>query len=233
VASLFHRGPLAELELLIGYRFRRRGLLERALTHSSYANERGLDEHYERLEFLGDAVLGAVTAEWLFARYPELAEGDLSSRKSRLVSERSLAAWARQIGLGEHLRLGLGEDRSGGRGKRSLLADAMEAVIGAAFLDGGLRAARHIAERMLEEHTVERDDLDLRDPKTRLQEWAQARGGELPVYRLHSESGPDHAKTFVVECRVDGVGEGMGEGRSKKAAEQMAALVLLDAVDRG
>jgi ribonuclease-3 len=224
---LFSRGPLGTLEERLGYRFRRRELLERALTHRSFAYENGLAYNYERLEFLGDAVLGLVTGEWLFSEHPEVAEGALSAQKARLVSERSLARYAREVGLGEQLRLGVGEARSGGKDKRSLLADSMEAVIGAAFVDGGLRAARRIVLPMLDLFSVDDGDADLRDAKTRLQEEAQARGWELPVYRLVAQEGPDHAKVFVIECVVGDQSAARGEGTSKKAAEQTAASAVL------
>jgi ribonuclease-3 len=227
----FSRGPLSSFERRIGYRFRRRELLERALTHRSYVNEKGLDRNYERLEFLGDAVLGLVTGEWLFGEHPEVAEGELSALKGRLVSEKALAEYARLVGLGEHIRLGVGEERSGGRNKRSLLADSMEAVIGAAFLDGGLRGARNVVLPMLGLLSGDSVGGDLRDPKTRLQEKAQAEGWALPAYRGLAEQGPDHAKTFVVECTVGEQFAARGEGRSKKAAEQIAAAAVLDVLE--
>jgi ribonuclease-3 len=227
------RGPLGELERRLGYRFRRREWLERALTHRSFANEQGLAHDYERLEFLGDAVLGLVTAEWLFAEHPEVAEGKLSEGKSRLVSETALAFWARKIGLGKHLRLGVGEERSGGRDKRSLLADSMEAVLGAVFIDGGLKKARKAILPLLNELAAQIREEELRDPKTRLQELAQAGGWGLPVYHLVAEEGPDHEKIFVVECGVDGVAAGKGRGRSKKRAEQAAASEVLEALEVG
>jgi ribonuclease-3 len=231
VMKLFSRGPHAALERRLGYRFRRLELLERALTHRSHANEKGLEHNYERLEFLGDAVLGLIAGEWLFGEHPEVAEGELSALKSRLVSERALARYARSVALGEHLLLGVGEERSGGRDKRSLLADSMEAVIGAAFVDGGLRAARKVVLPMLGRLSDETSGKDLRDPKTRLQERAQAEGWALPAYRGLEEAGPDHAKTFVVECVVGEEVTARGEGRSKKAAEQAAAAAALDALE--
>lgn len=229
--KLFSRGPLGALERRIGHRFRRRDLLERALTHRSYANEKGLGHNYERLEFLGDSVLGLVTGEWLFGEHPEVAEGELSALKSKLVSEKALARYARIVDLGEHLRLGVGEERSGGRNKKSLLADSMEAVIGAAFLDGDMRAARKVVLPMLGHLTGVSAGEDLRDPKTRLQEKAQGEGWALPVYRGLAEQGPDHAKTFVVECTVGEEISARGEGRSKKAAEQSAAAAALATLD--
>lgn len=219
------------LEERLGYRFRRRELLERALTHRSFANERGESGHYERLEFLGDAVLGMATAEWLFRRHPELAEGDLSQLKSHLVSKPVLARHARRLGLGPVLRLGVGEERSGGRDKDSLLADSLEAVLGAVFIDGGVEPARGLIQALLETSMDERGAEAARgDAKTRLQELAQARGWELPDYQLVDEAGPDHAKSFTVECRLTDGTTARGTGRSKKIAEQRAAAAVLVAL---
>lgn len=219
-----------DLERALGYRFRDPALLTLALTHRSYANESGLADHNERLEFLGDAVLGTVTADWLFRVHPELPEGDLSKRKSYLVSAPVLAALADALGIGRSLRLGVGEERSGGREKRSLLADSAEAVIGAIYLDGGLAPVRELVTRLLERLIEERPWIDEHDAKTRLQEELQARGWSLPEYRLVAEMGPDHEKRFVVECRVCDKAAGRGEGRSKKIAEQRAAAEALDAL---
>jgi ribonuclease-3 len=213
-------------EQRLGHRFRRRELLACALTHRSFARERESEEHYERLEFLGDAVLKLVTAEWLFERHPERREGPLSKQLAQLVSATALAPYAAALGLGEELRLGVGEERSGGRGKRSLLADSLEAVFGAVYLDGGLDAVRPVIHRMLE--TAAGEGTDLRaDAKTTLQELAQARGLELPLYRLVAATGPDHSKRFSVECWLAGELAGRGEGASKKVAEQRAAADAL------
>jgi ribonuclease III len=219
---------VTSFEERLGHRFRRPELLELALTHRSYAHEQGLDGNYERLEFLGDAVLGAMTAEWLFAADPGRAEGELSRLKSVLVSEDSLAAFAADLGIGEALRLGVGEERSGGRGKRSLLADALEAILGALWLDGGADAVRPLVGRLLAQTMTDRERLRRADTKTRLQELLQGRGWELPLYRVAAEEGPDHRKRFVVECQVRGEVVGRGEGRSKKAAEQRAAARALE-----
>src|SRR5262249_22943765 len=158
-------------------------------------NEQGVEANYERLEFLGDAVLGLVTTEWLYKNLPELPEGDLTKRKNHLVSKDVLAPYAERVGLGEVLRLGVGEERSGGRTKLSLLATSMEAVFGAVYLDGGIEAARAVILPMLEGGSGEGAPAALdRDAKTRLQEVAQGRGWPLPEYRLAAESGPDHSK---------------------------------------
>jgi ribonuclease-3 len=224
----FSRLISTPLEKKLGYRFKDLRLLEVATTHSSYANEHGLEADYERLEFLGDAVLGLVTAEWLFERYPLEPEGHLSKLKSSLVSTRSLAKHARAMELGPVLQLGIGEERSGGRTKRSLLADSMEAVFGAVYLDGGMKAARKVIQALLENGSAPVDAPAPIDAKTELQELLQARGQELPEYHLAAEEGPDHNKRFTVECRVNGQVLGAGEGRSKKIAEQVAAAAALD-----
>lgn len=226
---MFRRRP-STLESRLGHRFKRPDLLIRALTHRSYANEQGQDEHYERLEFLGDAVLGLVTAQWLFDRHPELPEGELSKRKAQLVSRTTLARFAESLGLGEWLRVGVGEERSGGRAKPSLLADSLEAVFGAIYLDGGLEPAARAIQVMLGEHQPEsfRRPSFAADAKTQLQELVQAWGGELPSYRLTGATGPDHDKTFVVECWLGDEAAGRGEGPSKKIAEQRAAAQALE-----
>lgn len=218
---------LSPLEKKLRHRFRRPDLLELALTHRSWANEQGIPEHYERLEFLGDAVLGLVAAEWLYQRHPELPEGELSKLKSQLVSRSTLAAFAEELELGPALRMGVGEERSGGRTKASLLADSVEAVFAALYLDGGLETARKAVVAMLEGAISERSQLLERDAKTQLQEVAQAFAWPLPEYRLLEASGPDHNKVFTVECWLAGEPSGQGEGPSKKLAEQRAAADAL------
>lgn len=219
------------LERRLGYRFRRPELLDQALTHRSWAHEQEDPErHYERLEFLGDAVLGLITAEELFREHPDQPEGELSKRKSFLVSRDVLARRGEELGLGELLRLGVGEERSGGREKASLLADAVEAVLGAVYLDGGLEAARQVVSRLFAAGLA-RPAAPSLDAKTRLQETVQGRGWPLPVYRLVDTAGPDHDKRFTVEVRLQGESAGVGHGRSKKIAEQEAAAVALTALD--
>jgi len=224
------RRSVTPLEERLGHRFRDRELLVLALTHRSWANEQSREEHYERLEFLGDAVLGLITGEWLYREHPELPEGQLSKRKAVLVSRPALARHARRLELGDELRLGVGEERSGGRDKSSLLADSLEALFGAVFLDGGLAAAREVIRPLLQRTEDERDHRRHQDAKTRLQELTQARGWDLPEYELVAEMGPDHDKTFTVDCRVIGERRGRGEGRSKKLAEQAAAAAALAAL---
>ncbi len=222
----FGRRDLTPLEKRLDYRFKRPDLLDLALTHRSWANEQGIPEHYERLEFLGDSVLGLVTAEWLYREHPELPEGELSKLKAQLVSRETLAQYARELDLGTVLKIGVGEDRSGGRTKSSLLCDSLEGVFGALYLDGGLEAARKAILPMLK-GSFEVVERTVTDAKTQLQEVSQALGWELPEYRLAGSSGPDHDKTFVVECWLAGAPAGQGEGPSKKIAEQRAAADAL------
>lgn len=219
---------LAGLAARVGHSFAHPELLAQAMTHRSYANERG-DEgwNYERLEFLGDAVLGAIVAEWLYEHYPQYPEGELSKLKSYLVSAEVLAIFAEGLGLGERLRLGVGEERSGGRVKASLLADSMEAVIGAVYLDGGLDAARQVALPLVKDRLISISRVTRADAKTELQELAQAQGWALPEYRVAGEQGPDHEKVFTVECWLRGAVAGIGVERSKKKAEQKAASAAL------
>jgi ribonuclease-3 len=223
---IFGRRP-STLEKSLGHRFKRPDLLELALTHRSWANEQGIPEHYERLEFLGDAVLGLIAAEWLYQNHPELPEGELSKRKAQLVSRSSLAKHAEKLDLGPSLKIGVGEDRSGGRAKANLLADSMEAIFGAVYLDAGLECARTVIVPMLEEEGEEPTQLLAADAKTQLQEVTQALGWDLPEYRLTGTTGPDHSKTFLVQCWVGGELAGQGEGPSKKTAEQKAAAEAL------
>lgn len=218
------------LEARLGHAFRDRALLQRALTHRSASQEAGDAASYERLEFLGDAILGALAAEFLYRERAADDEGELSRIKSYLVSEPVLAAHAGELGLGPLLRLGVGEERSGGRDKPSLLADALEAVLGALYLDAGLAATRSFVEPMLRAGLDDwRSGAAQRDAKTALQERLQAEGGEPPEYRLTATSGPDHQKRFVVECWAAGRLLGRGEGSSKKRAEQAAAAAALEA----
>lgn len=216
------------LEARLGHTFRDRALLLRALTHRSASQEGGDAASYERLEFLGDAILGALAAEFLYRERAGDDEGELSRVKSYLVSEAVLATHADKLGLGPLLRLGVGEERSGGRDKPSLLADALEAVLGALYLDAGLAATRGFVEPLLRAGLdAWRSGAIQRDAKTALQEKLQREGGEPPEYRLTATSGPDHQKRFVVECWAAGRLLGRGEGSSKKRAEQAAAAVAL------
>lgn len=208
------------LEKVVGYSFKDPKLLKQALSHKSFASESGTAVYNERLEFLGDSVLAAVVAHQLYAEYPDEPEGTLSKKKSLLVSRPSLAAWAEELGLGAHLFLGVGEESTGGRTRQSLLANALEALIGAIYLDGGYQAAAaFIREWCARRH---RSLLET-DHKSRLQELLQKRHKSPPAYELESQAGPDHDKTFSVLVRIGPRELGRGTGKSKKEAEQAAA----------
>jgi ribonuclease-3 len=221
----------AELALAIGHEFNDPALLTRALTHSSFANERGEDDDYEQLEFLGDAVLELVVSHMLLDRFPNAREGELSRLRASAVNRRTLAAIGRRLALGEHIRMSHGEEKTGGRDKDTILADALEAVVGAIYLDAGLGAAAAFVERYLD---VLFEGVDQRllftDHKTRLQELAQGEMGVVPHYRIVDTSGPDHDKRFVVEAVIGKRAYGVGEGRSKKEAEQDAAKRAFEAL---
>ena len=226
---------VAELERRLGHRFRDRDVLAAAWVHRSAANERKLAGNYERLEFLGDAVLGMIAAAWLYRKNPDLPEGELSRRKSALVSAGALARYARDFGLGAHLLLGQGEERSGGRDKASLLADSFEAVIAAVYLDGGMRAATKVVERFLRASSASLDVAST-DAKSDLQERTQAGGRSAPVYRVSEESGPDHDKRFTVEVLIDGEVAGRGTGKveeGRRAGRCAAGLGGQPLVGRG
>ena len=214
------------LEAKLGYSFRDRTLLENALTHSSFANEnRGSLGSNERLEFLGDSVLGMVTADFLYTEHPDLPEGDLTRTRAALVCEESLVEVADLLDLGAYLKLGRGEEAGGGRERPSIRADAVEAVLAAVYLDGGLAEARKIVQRFILDKESEKSAS--RDYKTALQELVQRESGRVLTYRLTGESGPDHAKTFSVEVELNGKAVGAGSGHSKKEAEQMAAKAAI------
>ena len=230
------RDEFEELQQRIDYRFRDRGLLEHALTHKSRAAEdaSGGVADNESLEFLGDAVLGLVVADALYRRYPQYTEGQKSKIKAAVVSTQSLARHAERLNLGEHLILGRGEEKTGGRQKQALLADGYEAIIAAIYLDGGIDAASAFLLRELN------DALDaastpgsVQDYKSALQEQVQGMGLPLPEYRLSGEAGPDHRKTFIVDVVVGGRVLGTASGRAKKEAEQEAARQALDALATG
>ena len=220
---------MESLEKKLQYTFTNRELLSEALNHSSYANEHrsaGISSN-ERLEFLGDSVLGFVTAEFLFRMYPQLPEGDLTRMRAALVCEQSLYEVARMLELGQYLKLGRGEDAGGGRKRPSIQADAVEAVIAAVYLDGGIGSARKLITNFILTNNEREQDGAVRDFKTALQELVQRESGRVLSYRLMGESGPDHAKVFSVEVDLDGKPIGAGEGRSKKEAEQNAAKAAM------
>ena len=211
------------LEERIGYTFRDRSLLENALTHSSYANEHreaGMPSN-ERLEFLGDSILGLVVADHLYRTRPDLPEGDLTRIRAALVCEGSLVEVAKGLDLGGYLKLGRGEESGGGRHRPSIQADAVEAMLAAVYLDGGIGQARRLIHELIIDQEQERTAAG-RDYKTALQELVQRTSGQVLAYRLIGESGPDHAKTFEMEVLLNGTAIGSGSGRSKKEAEQAA-----------
>ena len=212
------------LEAKIGYTFRDRTLLENALTHSSYSNEhRGKNcPSYERLEFLGDSILGLVVADHLYRTRPDLPEGDLTRIRAALVCEGSLVEVAKSLDLGSYLNLGKGEEGGGGRNRPSILADVVEAMLAAVYLDGGIGQVRKLVHSLVLDREEERTAAG-RDFKTTLQELIQREAGQVLSYRVTGESGPDHAKTFQMEVQRNGQRLGTGTGRSKKEAEQSAA----------
>jgi ribonuclease-3 len=226
------RGRATRLERALRVRFRDAALRTIALTHRSYAFEQGSSETNERLEFLGDAVLGIVVTDLAYRRFPTLAEGELAKLRAATVNMSVLAEVARDLGLGEELLLGKGEELSGGRNKASILADAMEAVLGAVYMDRGLGAAREVTERLFwpRMEAYARGEGD-RDYKTGLQELAAQDLGDLPHYSVREE-GPDHAKQFTATVYLDGEPYGTGRGRSKKEAEQRAARQAYGRLER-
>ena len=226
-----------QLQARLGRKFNDPGLLDRALTHSSAvpelrtagANEAEPDDN-EQLEFLGDAVLNLLASEYLLQKFPDWSEGQLSKSRARLVNAHALEHAARRLSLGEHLRVGRGEEKTGGRDKPALLADAVEAVVAAVYLDGGLAAAREMLCASLFEQALEErgERLFEADRKSALQEYLQGRGGTPAEYRLAAESGPDHRKLFCIEVWVNGACLAMGEGSTKKEAEQRGAGAALE-----
>jgi ribonuclease-3 len=229
--SLEREKLLSELEQKIGYSFRSRALLDRALTHRSFANEHSGKncQHNEALEFLGDSVLGLVVSAWLLERFPNISEGKLSKMKAYLVSETSLVDLAETIGLGSYILLNRGEEKTGGRRKHALLADSYEALIGVLFIDGGIVVAQRFLWREMHEKVMLIDPTSMigADYKSALQERLQAVGAPVPDYVVVEAIGPDHRRTFRVELRVAGRALAIGEGRTIKLAQQEAARAVL------
>lgn len=226
---------LTELEEVVGHTFRDRSLLELALTHPSVTHDHGVaTPHNQRLEFLGDAVLQLVLTDELYAKFPGLGEGPLTQARAELVNRRTLANQSRTLGIGRFLRLSRSEESTGGRDRASALADAFEAVIGAVYLDGGLAPARNFVLRRFHESFGELEALpSIQNPKGELQELLQAESAEAPVYEVLSVSGPDHDRLF--ECAVIFGGQriGSGSGKTKKAAESVAAQMALERLRQG
>ena len=209
-----------ELETIIGYSFENAAILKEALTHKSFAGEHRTIHHNERLEFLGDSILGAIVADYIYGQCPHSEEGVLSKIKSNLVSRHNLYLWAKELDLGRFMRLGHGELATGGRQRDSILSNAMEAIIGAVYLDGGYEAARQVVLPWVHTQNLTPDSGDY---KSTLQEYVQKRTREVPLYEIVQTVGPEHDKIFTVEVTVDGKRLGIGKGRSKKLAEQDAA----------
>lgn len=233
-----HKVRLEELEQTIGHRFRQPELLERALTHRSAAPDSAAAEiraDNEQLEYLGDAVLGMLVSEYLLATFPHWSEGQLSKSRARLVNAASLCTAARRLHLGEHLRLGKGEEKTGGREKPALLADAFEAVVAAIYLDAGLPASRDFVKHALLDAAIEVQGsrLESSDHKSALQEFLQARALPSPHYTVAREHGPDHRKTFWMQVDVPGLVNATGTGSNKKEAEQSAAAQALELLRAG
>ena len=225
---------MQNLEAKIGYSFLNRELLLTALTHSSYANERHIDgcESYERLEFLGDSILGYVTADFLYHHQPPLPEGKMTRLRAELVCEASLHKIALELGLGPYMRLGRGEEHSGGRERPSIMADMVEAVIAALYLDSGLEQARNfIVDKLLSQAEISAEHRSA-DYKTELQELVQRKSDQYISYEMIGESGPDHNKKFHFQVSVNGIPVGEGSGRSKKEAEQAAAQKALESLKK-
>ena len=220
---------IKDLETAIGYHFGNITLLQNALAHSSYANERWHDslKSNERLEFLGDSILGMIVAEYLYEKYPNRPEGELSRMRADMVCETSLAKIAEKIGLGKHLLLGNGEEQGGGRNRPSILADAVESVIAASFLDGGMEAAKAFVYKFVLCNVPE-TKLKNTDYKTMLQERVQKKKNQVLAYEMVDQSGPDHDKQFVVAVSLNGQIVGKGIGSSKKRAEQDAARTAME-----
>jgi len=232
VLSQDRLAELAALEEQLGVRFRDRSLLDLALRHGSFSHERGRDpaKSYERLEFLGDAVLSLVVSDDLYRRRPDMDEGGLAKHRARMVNEAALASAAKRLDLGRYLLLGKGEEKGGGRQRPSMLADAVESVIGAVYIDSGYGVAHAVVSRWVSElaEEIQRAGEDF---KSQLQERLQRRG-QMPRYRITEEQGPDHLRTFVAIVEAGGRPLGQGRGKSKKEAEQSAAQEALTRLDR-
>ena len=223
------------LQKIIRVKFKNKSLLQRAVTHRSYVNESGRNiRDNERLEYLGDSVLGLVVNEFLFRQFEDYREGKLAKIKSAVVSEATLAKVARNINLGEYILMGKGEDHSGGRERPSILANTLEAIIGAIYLDSGLKVSRKFVLSLIREEIDSVNNLTyLRDPKTALQEYVQKKYKERPVYQVIEERGPDHRKEFTVRLMVNGREIVTGEGPSKRKAEMNAARASLKKIEDG
>lgn len=231
MAEGFEPTLMAALQVALGHDFERIEHLERALTHASFKNERAdVAFDNERLEFLGDAVLELIVSALLFRAYPELPEGKLTQFRARVVNAKTLSSMARNLSIGALLRLGVGEERMGGRSRESLLADAFEAVLGAVYLDAGYEVAQRVVTRLYRGWLSRLEEGAAKDVKSRLQEWAQEHHRVTPQYRVLRVEGPDHASVFEVEVSVGDLIIARGEGPSKKEAQRQAAAQALEAI---
>lgn len=221
---------ITAFEEIIGYTFKDKELLKTALTHSSYANENRIKEDNERLEFLGDSVLGFVTAEYLFSQFKNRPEGELTKLRAAVVCEKSLFKFAEKISLGQYIYMGKGEDHSGGRNRPSIVSDAFEAVIAAMYIDGGIEVVKPYILSFIADAV--KKEASFKDNKSLLQEEIQKNKGNAISYEELGESGPDHDKTFIFAVKLNGEEIGRGEGRSKKEAEQAAAGDALAKLDK-
>ncbi|MCL2311315.1 MAG: ribonuclease III [Firmicutes bacterium] len=219
---------IKSFEEILGYRFNDKKFLKIALTHSSYSNEYGSgNDNYERFEFLGDAILGFITSEFIFKKFDMSSEGDLTRLRASLVCEKTLKNFAKKLHIGEHLRLSRGENRTGGRDRASILADVFESVVAAIFLDGGLEPVKTVVLKLIDQELGE-SYQPIRDYKTEIQEIAKLLCKNEIKYSVVSEEGPDHDKKFTIELEIDGISEGIGIAKSKKEAEQLAAKFTLE-----
>ncbi|MGA2090115.1 MAG: ribonuclease III [Endomicrobiales bacterium] len=214
---------VTKLQKIVGYRYKKKTHLDIALTHKSYAAETGATEFNERMEFLGDSILSAVVADFLYRKHPDRDEGRLSQLKSQIVSKESLAKWAKTIGLGDFMLMSVGEEANGGRERDSLMADTLEAVIASMYLDGGFEPA----QKFINKYLSKQKRIIVNDPKSKLQEVVQSKHQTLPDYRVLGESGPDHEKVFKIGVYLHKKLLGTGEGRCKKDAQQAAARKAL------
>ena len=226
---------LDKFQQVIGVKFKNKSILNRSLTHRSYINESGSDiRDNERLEYLGDSVLALIVNEYLFKQFGEYREGNLAKIKSAVVSEATLEKVSKRLNLGSFILMGKGEEQSGGRERTSILANTLEAVIGAVYLDSGLKVCHKFVLKLLKNDITRIDNLSyLRDPKTTLQEFVQKKYKERPVYEVVNEVGPDHNKEFVVQLVINGKKINTGEGTSKRKAEMNAAMDTLRKIDSG
>jgi len=230
--SIKPKESLSELEALLEYQFRDKSILQRALTHRSFVNEHEGEGllHNESMEFLGDSVLGFLISSRIYQKFPKLTEGELSKIKAYLASAANLVSLAEKIGIGKHLWLSKGEEKSGGRKKRAILVDAFEAIVGAIYLDGGVAAASSFVNRQIGEFLdgLNPEELTYGDFKSALQEYLHNHGQSEPVYKVVNEIGPDHGKTFFVEVSVNGRIVSEASGKTKKEAQQAAARLALE-----